>query len=233
MNGDKALASEIKTAVEANKPDAVQVCICPPVTLLSAVLSDKYLSGVQDVSANESGAYTGELSAEMLRDSGAQLVIVGHSERRSYHFESDSVVAEKAKRALAAGLTPIVCFGEPEDIRDADTHIAFCIEQIKVVLNELGTELFGKCVLAYEPVWAIGTGKTATPEQAQEMHAKVRSFLAETCAEMAEKIQILYGGSVKGANAKELFTQADIDGGLIGGASLKADEFLKIVLAAN
>ena len=233
LNGSRELALEFDKILSEQQTGSAQVGVCPPLTLLSFLQSDGYLLGSQDVSANDSGAYTGEVSAEMLSQAGVQLVIVGHSERREYHSESDELVATKANKAIAAGLTPVVCFGEPEEVRDAGTYIEFCINQVAVVLESLGDERFAKCVLAYEPIWAIGTGKTASPEQAQEVHEKVRAFLAEKHSELAAGIKILYGGSVKGANAEELFEQADVDGGLIGGASLKAEEFLKICSAAG
>jgi len=233
LNGSQELASEFNKTLSEQQFGSAQVGVCPPYTLLSQLKSEGFLLGAQDVSANDSGAFTGETAASMLKDVGVQLVIVGHSERRTYHAESDELVAQKTAKAISAGLTPIVCFGESEDIRDAGSYIEFCINQVAVVLNALGEEQFALCVLAYEPVWAIGTGKTASPEQAQEVHEKVRAFLAQRSTGLAASMKILYGGSVKGANAEELFNQADVDGGLIGGASLKADEFLKICLAAK
>lgn len=233
LNGSQELASEFNKTLGEQQFGSAQVGVCPPYTLLSYLKSDGFLLGAQDVSANDSGAFTGEIAASMLKDAGVELVIVGHSERRTYHAESDEVVAQKTAKAISAGLTPIVCFGESEDIRDTGTYIEFCINQVAVVLGALGEEQFAQCVLAYEPVWAIGTGKTASPEQAQEVHKKVRAFLAERSTDLAESMKILYGGSVKGANAEELFNQADVDGGLIGGASLKAEEFLKICQAAQ
>lgn len=233
LNGSKALAKTAKETLEGQDFGSAEVGLCPPLTLLADLQSDSFLAGAQDVSSNNSGAFTGEVSAEMLAEAGAKLVIVGHSERRTYHNESDALVAEKSQKAIEAGLTPVVCFGESESIRDANNYIEYCVNQVAVVLEALGTEQFGKCVLAYEPVWAIGTGKTASPEQAQEVHAEVRTFLAEKDQDLAASMKILYGGSVKGSNAAELFGQNDVDGGLIGGASLKPDEFVKICLAAK
>lgn len=233
LNGSKELAATLKNALEQQDFGTATVGVCPPFTLLNDLASEGYLLGAQDVSANEKGAFTGEVSAQMLNEAGVKLVIVGHSERRTYHSESDKLVAEKAASAVAAGLTPIVCFGESEEIRDAGEHIEFCVNQVAVVLDIIGEDAFAKCVLAYEPIWAIGTGKTASPEQAQEMHAKVREFLAGKNANLAADTKILYGGSVKGDNAEELFGQADVDGGLIGGASLKSDDFIKICNAAK
>lgn len=233
LNGSQELASEFNKTLSEQQFGSAQVGICPPYTLLSHLKSEGFLLGAQDVSVHESGAFTGEIAATMLKDAGVDLVIVGHSERRTYHAESNELVAQKSAKAISGGLTPIVCFGESEEIRDAGTYIEFCIRQVAVVLDALGEEQFAQCVLAYEPVWAIGTGKTASPEQAQEVHEKVRAFLAERNTDLAASMKILYGGSVKGANAEELFSQADVDGGLIGGASLKAEEFLKICLAAK
>lgn len=233
LNGNKELAASLKNALEEQDFGTATVGVCPPLTLLGDLVSEGFVLGAQDVSANEKGAFTGETSGAMLKEAGVEMVIVGHSERRTYHDESNELVAQKAELAVSAGLTPIVCFGEPEEIRDAGTHIEFCLSQIAVVLDSIGEAAFAKCVLAYEPVWAIGTGKTASPEQAQEMHAKVREYLAGKNADIAATTKILYGGSVKGDNAAELFGQADVDGGLIGGASLKAEDFIEICNAAK
>lgn len=233
LNGSIGLASEMKATLEASDFHKAAVALCPPLTLSTSLMSGSYLVGAQDVSQHGSGAFTGEVSATMLSEAGIKLVIVGHSERREYHAETDAVVAKKAEQVLAVGLTPIVCFGEEESVRDSGNYIEHCIAQVAAVLEYLGNEKFANIVLAYEPVWAIGTGKTASPEQAQEVHDKVRQYLAQQDATMAAGIQILYGGSVKGANATELFSQADVDGGLIGGASLKADDFLAICQAAE
>jgi triosephosphate isomerase len=183
------------------------------------------------VSAQERGAFTGEVSAEMLLEFGCSYVIVGHSERRSYHAESDELVAQKAQRALASGLTPIVCFGETLEEREQGATDAVVSRQLAPVLDAMRTQL-ASMVIAYEPVWAIGTGKTATPDMAQQVHARLRAMLAERDAESAQQVRILYGGSMKPDNAKDLLAKPDIDGGLIGGASLNASDFLAIAHAA-
>ncbi|GAB3544679.1 hypothetical protein GCM10027343_20170 [Noviherbaspirillum agri] len=188
--------------------------------------------GGQDISTHESGAYTGEVSGAMLKDFGCAYVIVGHSERRSYHGESDELVALKVVSAIKAGLTPILCVGESLAQREAGQTESVVGRQMDVVLAAISASDVGKLVVAYEPVWAIGTGKTATPQMAQEVHAMLRSRLAAKNATEAEKVQILYGGSMKPENAKDLLAMADIDGGLIGGASLKVSDFLAIIKAA-
>ena len=233
LNGSKVLADGIKSQLNEQAFDTVQVAVCPPLTLLAEMRSKNYALGAQDVSTHSSGAYTGEVSATMLAEAGCSFVIVGHSERRTYHAEDDELVATKAQQAILAGLTPIVCFGESEEVRESGDYTDFCIAQVEAVKAVLGDEQFARCVLAYEPIWAIGTGKTASPEQAQEMHSSVRAHIATSNHELAEAVKILYGGSVKGENAQELFAQPDVDGGLIGGASLKAEDFLKICLAAE
>jgi triosephosphate isomerase len=180
--------------------------------------------GAQDISAQAHGAFTGEVSGAMLKDFACRYALVGHSERRSLHGESDQLVADKAKAALASGLTPVVCVGESLAERDANQVMAVIQRQLAPVLA-LGAEAVNKMVVAYEPVWAIGTGRTATPEQAQEVHAAIRAALQ---AIGAGQVQILYGGSVKAANAASLFVMSDIDGALVGGASLVAEDFLAI-----
>jgi triosephosphate isomerase len=187
--------------------------------------------GAQDVSSHESGAFTGEVSAAMLRDVGAQFVIVGHSERRQYHMENDALVAEKAQRALAAGVTPIVCVGETLAEREAGRTEEVVKRQLAAVIHANG-HCISEIVVAYEPVWAIGTGKTASPEQAQHVHSILRSQLRAASAH-ADRVSILYGGSMNAANAVQLLAQVDIDGGLVGGASLKATDFLSIIAAAS
>ena len=187
--------------------------------------------GVQDVSAHDAGAYTGEVAASMLRDLGVRYALVGHSERRQYHGETDALVAAKAQKALNAGITPIVCVGETLAQREAGETEAVVKRQLAAVIHAVGhciTEL----VVAYEPVWAIGTGKTATPEMAQAVHAVLRAQLSHASAEAAGRVRILYGGSMNAANAAQLLAQPDIDGGLVGGASLKAPDFLQIIAAA-
>ena len=186
--------------------------------------------GSQDVSAHEQGAFTGEISCAMLKDFGARYAIVGHSERRQYHGETDAVVANKAQRALAAGITPIVCVGETLAEREAGKTEEVVKRQLAAVIHANG-HCISEIVVAYEPVWAIGTGKTATPEQAQAVHAVLRAQL-KAATEHSQRVQILYGGSMNAANAAELLAQPDIDGGLIGGAALKAADFLTIIAAA-
>lgn len=186
--------------------------------------------GAQDVSAHESGAYTGEVSAHMLRDFGVRYCIVGHSERRQYHGESDVLVASKAQRALAAGITPIVCVGESLAEREAGQTEAVVKRQLAAVIHANG-HCISEIVVAYEPVWAIGTGLTATPEQAQSVHAVLRAQLQAATAH-AERVAILYGGSMNATNAVALLAQPDVDGGLIGGASLKAPDFISMLKAA-
>jgi triosephosphate isomerase len=211
--------------------DAIRIGVCVPTPYLAqaqSLLAGKSLAwGVQDISTYTHGAYTGEVAAEMAGEFGATLAIVGHSERRAYHAESSELVASKARRALQAGLTPIVCIGETLEEREAGTTEAVVGAQLDAVLNLLSVEEARRIVVAYEPVWAIGTGRSATAEQAQEVHAFLRARLVQKDASLA-CVALLYGGSVKPENAQTLFGQADIDGGLIGGASLKSEDFLAI-----
>jgi len=210
----------------------VAVCVPSPylAQLQSLVQGGALLLGAQDVSQHLSGAYTGEVSADMLRELGVRYAIVGHSERRQYHGETDAVVANKAQRALAAGITPIVCVGETLAERDASETEHVVKRQLAAVIHTNG-HCISEIVVAYEPVWAIGTGKTASPEQAQQVHALLRAQL-RAASPQAERIAILYGGSMNAGNAAALLAQPDIDGGLIGGASLKAADFLSIIAAA-
>jgi triosephosphate isomerase len=214
-----------------------EVVICPPFVYLQQVrqlLEGSRMSwGAQNLSQQEPGAFTGEVAASMLVDFDCKYVIVGHSERRSIYAESDILVAEKFAKAQSVGLIPILCVGELLDQREAGETQNVVKRQLDAVIKLQGVASLAKSVIAYEPVWAIGTGKTATPEQAQEVHGFIRGEIAKLDAGVAENIQILYGGSVKGSNAAELFSMPDIDGGLIGGASLKADEFLTICQAAR
>jgi triosephosphate isomerase (TIM) len=211
------------------------VVVCPPYTSLSSaarVVVDSHISlGAQDMSEHQAGAYTGEISAEMLLTVGVTFVILGHSERRQYHAESDDLVNRKARVALAAGLTPIICVGETLDEREAGRTEAVVAAQVNGCLAGMSADDLNKIVIAYEPVWAIGTGRTATPEQAQAVHALIRGIVREMDTRAAERLPILYGGSVKPTNAKELMVQPDIDGSLVGGASLKADDFISIINA--
>ena len=184
----------------------------------------------QNCHQEKGGAYTGEISIEMLKSVGVEYVILGHSERREYFGEEATLLAKKVDTVLGAGLKPIFCCGEKLPVREAGTHTELVSDQIKGALFHLSAEAFADVVIAYEPVWAIGTGVTASPEQAQEMHAVIRKLIADQYgAEAADATTILYGGSVKPANAKELFSQPDVDGGLVGGASLKPDDFLAII----
>lgn len=236
MNGDLASNAALLESVIAAIPlsDSAKVAVCVPFPYLAQVQSivdgSALLLGAQDVSEFKEGAYTGEVSAKMLKECGVSLVLVGHSERRSLFGETDVVVAKKAKAALDADLMPVICVGETLAEREAGQAQAVVLRQFSAVADEIGAEGLRRSVLAYEPVWAIGTGKTATPEQAQEVHVWLRDALAELGAESAS---VLYGGSVKAVNAAEIFGQADVDGGLIGGASLVASEFLSIAEAAR
>jgi triosephosphate isomerase len=236
MNGSLAANQALLQAMLAGLGSpACAVAVCVPAPYLAqakTLLASGAISlGAQDVSQHEAGAYTGEVSAAMLKEFGVRYAIVGHSERRQYHGETDAVVAAKAQRALEAGITPIVCVGETLAERDAGQTEATVTRQLAAVTAATGPRI-GDIVLAYEPVWAIGTGKTATPQQAQQVHAVLRAQLAGAC-EQAAGIAILYGGSMNAVNAAELLAQPDIDGGLIGGASLSAPDFLKIIAAAR
>jgi triosephosphate isomerase len=227
------LAKELNTVLAADKPKC-DVVICTPFIHLASVtpIVDKAIIGVgaENCADKESGAYTGEVSAAMVASTGAQYVILGHSERRAYYHETPEILKEKVRLALANGLTPIFCIGEVKEERLENRQNEVVRAQIEGSLFDLTAEEFSKIVLAYEPVWAIGTGLTATPEQAQEMHAFIRSVLAGKWGkEVADNTSILYGGSCKPSNAKELFANPDVDGGLIGGASLKAADFKGII----
>lgn len=219
-----------KAVAQGKFPSDVKIILGTPAIYLAA-LSD--LEGVAIAAQNchhkEKGAYTGEISADMIQSTGATHVILGHSERREYFGENDALIAQKIDLVLSRGLTPIYCCGEKLDIREAGNHAQFVENQVKEGLFHLSAEDFSKVIIAYEPVWAIGTGVTASPAQAQDMHQHIRAIIAEKYGEeVAEGTSILYGGSVKPANAKEIFSQKDVDGGLVGGASLKADNFLAI-----
>jgi triosephosphate isomerase len=236
MHGSLAANAPLLQALAEAAGKRAEMAVCVPFPYLQqaqVALKDSQVSwGAQDVSAHAHGAYTGEVCAGMLADFACRYVIVGHSERRSLHAESDAQVVAKVRAALAGGLTPIVCVGETLVEREAGRTEAVVLAQLDAVLHGCGAEVFTRAVLAYEPVWAIGTGRTATPEQAQQVHALLRQRVAAASAEVAAQLTILYGGSVKAANAGELFAQPDIDGGLVGGASLVADEFLAIASAA-
>lgn len=238
MNGSLA-ANEalLKAMLEGLKGAAplADMALCAPAPYLAQMASllqgSPIAWGAQDVSEHEQGAYTGEVSVAMLKDFGCRYVIVGHSERRQYHGETDQLVAHKAQRALAAGVTPIVCVGETLAEREAGQTEAVVKRQLAAVIHTVA-HCVSEIVVAYEPVWAIGTGKTATPEQAQDVHAVLRAQLS-AASQHPERVHILYGGSMNAANAASLLAQPDIDGGLIGGASLKAADFLQIVASAR
>lgn len=237
MNGDAELATQIQALFDKQSDNAslagVDVLICPPAVFLHLFQSDSVLLGGQNLSEFTSGAHTGEISGSMLTQMDCQFVIVGHSERRTDNAESNTVVARKTEAALESGLTPVVCVGEPEEVRDKGDFFDYIAEQLNAVINQVGIASFDRIIVAYEPIWAIGTGKTASPEQAQEVHGFIRQHLARQDESVAEKVRILYGGSVKAANAEALFSKPDIDGGLIGGASLDPQDFLNICLAAK
>jgi triosephosphate isomerase len=216
---------------------SAEVWLCPTFVYLSELARElqgtRISTGAQDVCAETQGAFTGEVSASMLRDVGCAGSIVGHSERRALFGESDQLVARKFAAVMAADLTPILCVGESLAEREAGRTFEVVDRQLDAVLDLSGVAAFTRAVIAYEPVWAIGTGKTATPQQAEEVHAHIRARIASRDAKIAALVRIQYGGSVKAANAAELFSMPNVDGGLIGGASLKADEFLAIVAAAR
>ena len=237
MNGSLAAnASLLQAVLDGSKGMNCQVAVCVPSAYLAqvqALLAGQSLIalGSQDVSAQEVGAFTGEISAGMLKDFAVRFAIVGHSERRQYHAESDAVVALKAQRALSSGITPIVCVGETLAERQAGQTEEVVRRQLAAIIHTNG-HCISEIVVAYEPVWAIGTGLTATPEQAQEVHAVLRAQL-KAATSHSNRISILYGGSMNAANAAQLLAQADIDGGLIGGAALKAADFLAIMAAGS
>jgi triosephosphate isomerase len=238
MNGDKAANSALLSAfVQGIDTQSMDAVVFPPAVYLDQVASALTGSGIrygtQNVHSAEKGAFTGETSLAMVKDFAADYVLVGHSERRELFAESDGLVAEKVQAALAAGVVPMLCVGESLAEREADKTEAVVGRQLQAVLDAVGIEAFATVVIAYEPVWAIGTGKTASPEQAQAVHAFIRGKLAQSSETVAQKCRVLYGGSVKASSAQELFQQPDIDGGLVGGASLLADEFVAICQAAK
>lgn len=236
MNGSLA-ANEalLKGLLAGVGQPACHVAVCVPSVYLAqcqALLAGSVIDlGAQDVSCHESGAYTGEISPAMLKEFGARYVIVGHSERRQYHFETDEMVAAKAQRALSSGITPIVCVGETLAEREAGKTVEVVKRQLAAVIHTNG-HCISEVVVAYEPVWAIGTGLSATAEQAQEVHAVLRAQL-KAASPSPDRIKLLYGGSMNAANAASLLAQPDIDGGLIGGAALKVQDFLTIIAAAS
>lgn len=238
MHGSRKMADDLVRELVENRPDGPDLVVFPPDVFLQE-LTHKYRDrglrfGAQDLSEHSaSGAFTGEVSGSMLRDVGATWVLVGHSERRQYQHESDAVVAGKVEAALEAGLTPILCVGETREEHEAGQAEAVIGRQLEAVLVHVGIEPFRQAVIAYEPVWAIGTGLTATPDKVQKIHAFIRSQLAKKDVNISLLTRVLYGGSVKPANAAELFVQPDVDGGLIGGAALVASDFLDICAAAR
>lgn len=237
LNGSLAFNEALIGALRAGlQSPACGIAVCVPAPYLAqigALLAGSPIElGAQDVSSHASGAFTGEVSAAMLREFGVRYAIVGHSERRQYHGENDAVVADKVRSALAAGVTPIVCVGETLAQREGGQTEEVVKRQLAAVIHTNG-HCISEIVVAYEPVWAIGTGRNASPEQAQDVHAMIRGRVATLDATIAASIRILYGGSVKASNARELFAMPDIDGGLVGGASLKADEFARICAAAD
>lgn len=236
MNGSLAANQDLLLAISRGLGTSdCKVAVCVPALYLAQLQNScaatPLLCGAQDVSCFAQGAYTGEISADMLKDFGVRYVLVGHSERRQYHGETDVHIATKAQRALASGITPIVCVGETLAEREAGLTAEVVKRQLATVIHANG-HCISEIVVAYEPVWAIGTGKTANPEQAQEVHALLRQQLI-AASKQADRISILYGGSMNASNASALLAQPDIDGGLVGGASLKAADFLSIVAAAS
>jgi len=231
MESISALIKGFEQVADAAKN--VDVAVCPPAIFIphvaSLTASNSIEFGAQDVSAYVNGAYTGETSAVMVKEFGGKYSLVGHSERRQYHDESDEKVASKFVAIQENGLIPVLCIGETLEQREANITTSVVEKQLKAVVDLAGIDAFENCVIAYEPVWAIGTGKVATSEQAQDVHAHIRHWLKEQSEVVAEKVQILYGGSVKASSAKELFAQKDIDGGLVGGAALKSSEFIGII----
>jgi triosephosphate isomerase len=241
MHGSRESISELLATIDSSCLDpAIEIAVCPTSLHIAEVVeqlsksskNSRIAVGAQNVCDAESGAFTGEVSAQMLAEFGVCYVLVGHSERRELYGESDQLVAAKAAAAISSGLTPVVCVGETLAQRQEGKTECVVLRQLNAVVHQIGIEGIEKCIVAYEPVWAIGTGETASPAQAQEVHAALRNRLQQLDAALAETTPILYGGSVKASNAAELFAQPDIDGGLVGGASLKAEEFNAICASA-
>jgi triosephosphate isomerase len=239
MHGSRAenaqLVSGLLDLLQPGK--RAEIMLCPPFPYLmetARLLKDSGVAlGAQSVCAEAQGAFTGEVSATMLKDVGCSYVLVGHSERRQLYAESDNLVARKFVAVQSQGLVPVLCVGETLEEREGDQTTAVVTRQLEAVLAVSGIQSLAKAVIAYEPVWAIGTGRTATPEQAQAVHAMIRARLTDRDAMIGGSVRLLYGGSVKASNAQELFAMPDIDGGLVGGASLKADEFARICAGAG
>ena len=233
LNDGLKLVREIRADTKAS--DGVQIILAPPAVFLPSIVSITADASHIEVAAQncheaEKGAYTGEIAVDMLASVGVKYVILGHSERRQYYGETNHLLAQKIDRVLGTDVLPIFCCGEALEIREAGQHVAFVAEQLRESLFHLSAEQMAKVIIAYEPIWAIGTGVTASKEQAQEMHREIRQLIAaQYSPELADAIPILYGGSVKPANAEALFAQADVDGGLVGGASLKAPDFCAII----
>ncbi len=240
MNGRRHTAEALLSAVASGAAglSGVDIVVCPPYPYLG-LAADRLAGhagvacGAQDVSAYADGAYTGEVSAAMVRDMGCRFAIIGHSERRTLFAETDATVAQKFARALAAEVTPVLCVGETAAERDAGRTEEVVSRQVSAVFEACGAQAFDRAVIAYEPVWAIGTGRAARPDEAQKVHRFIRGAVAQRSPDAAARLRILYGGSVKAQNARELFGQDDIDGGLIGGASLAAADFVDICRAAG
>ncbi len=238
MNGSRASIKELLDGLKAGagSVDKANIAVCAPYVYLADVADQLKGSsitwGAQNVSTEASGAFTGEIAAAMIKDFDCTYIIVGHSERRTIYGETDELVAKKLGVVIAAGMTPIFCIGEALEERENGVTEEVVARQIQAVIDMHGVEALARSVIAYEPIWAIGTGKTATPEQAQEVHAFIRNMIASSDAGIAENVIIQYGGSMNAGNAKELLAQSDIDGGLIGGASLKAEDFLTICTSA-
>ncbi|PKF51556.1 triose-phosphate isomerase [Enterovibrio nigricans] len=240
LNGNKTMVAELIKGLEAelNGVEGVDVAIAPPVMYLDLAeqllgkAESKIILGAQNVDVNLSGAFTGDISPEMLKDFGATHIIIGHSERREYHEESDEFVTKKFAFLKENGLVPVLCIGESEAQNEAGETVAVCARQLDAVINTQGVEALNGAVIAYEPIWAIGTGKAATADDAQRIHAAIRAHIAAKSEEVAKNVVIQYGGSVKPENAEAYFAQPDIDGALVGGAALVADSFAAIAKAA-
>jgi triosephosphate isomerase (TIM) len=229
-----ALTQKLAFSLPEKRLSDIEVVVLPPYIDIRSVQTlidgDKLLLGygAQDLSPHQSGAYTGDVSGPMLAKLGCQYVVVGHSERRAYHHEDDALVASKVKAALGNGIAPILCIGEGLEIREKGDHVGYTLAQLDAALAGLSADQVEKVVVAYEPVWAIGTGKTATPEDAQEVIGAIRGRIAETDGTTAQRVRILYGGSVKSSNVADIMAQPDVDGALVGGASIDAEEFVRI-----
>lgn len=233
MNGSLELVTQLSNAINSVKSNEIDIVLFPPFPLVPALVDSGVTTGTQTLSENTPGAFTGEVDAQLIKDLGAEYVLVGHSERRSIYKESNATVAAKFARAQQVGLTPILCIGESESEQENGQTEHVVAAQIDAVIEKLGVAALKHSVIAYEPVWAIGTGKTASPEQAQAVHKFIRDKIASLDSDLAQGLTILYGGSVNEKNSELLFAQPDIDGGLIGGASLKADSFTAICNSAK